>query len=68
MLEDSGLETASLLEDTGPEPVSLLEATLLEDSTADDPVAAGIGLFTASSPHAVKDKTEIDASIASTEA
>jgi hypothetical protein len=63
LLESSELLRASLFEEPGFET-----ASLLENSVANDPVATGTGLFTASSLHAVKDKIEIDASIASTEA
>jgi hypothetical protein len=62
LLEDSGLDTPSLLKDS-----ELEIATLLDDSTADDSVATGAGLLTASSLHAENINNEKDASIASTE-
>jgi hypothetical protein len=60
LLESRELLKASWFEEPGFENTSLLE-----DSAAEDSVATGAGLLTASSLHAVKNKK--DASIASTE-
>jgi hypothetical protein len=67
-LEISERLEATSLEDIRFEKVSLLEDSVADDSIADDPAATGIGLLPASSLHAANGKTEIDASIASTEA
>ncbi|OWV21723.1 hypothetical protein B7982_11490 [Fibrobacter sp. UWB2] len=61
------LEISELLEVTSLEDTGFETTSLLEDSAAEDSAATGIGLFTTSSLHAVKDKNEKDASIASTE-
>jgi hypothetical protein len=61
LLESRELLKASWFEEPGFENTSLLE-----DSATEDSVATSIGLLPVSSLHAVKDKNEKDASIAST--